>query len=183
MVNHFCLINAILFINYVFIANEFRCSECDKLLPTERLLREHVRYHRLVYTCPHCPIDEQGRGRSFPNTHLLTSHISYCHSDTRPFPCTEPHCTYSAKTQTDLNKHLEVHANTLWYYCEVSQPILVPIIYSTFFKHKYFRQTVVNLPRAVRQHCRSTCVKFTKETRIRSTNVTFAANVFAFRNH
>ncbi|XP_057373013.1 histone H4 transcription factor-like [Daphnia carinata] len=101
-------------------ANEFRCSECSKLLPTERLLREHVRYHRLVYTCSHCPIDEEGRGRSFPNTHSLGTHISYCHSESRPFPCPETDCSYSAKSQTDLSKHLEVHANTLWYCCEVS---------------------------------------------------------------
>lgn len=105
--------------NISIIANEFRCSECSKLLPTERLLREHVRYHRLVFTCPHCPIDEEGRGRCFPNTHSLGTHISYCHSESRPFPCPETDCSYSAKSQTDLSKHLEVHANTLWYCCEV----------------------------------------------------------------
>lgn len=106
-------------LDFFNVANEFRCSECSKLLPTERLLREHVRYHRLVYTCSHCPIDEEGRGRSFPNTHSLATHISYCHSQSRPFPCPETDCNYSAKSQTDLTKHLEVHANTLWYCCEV----------------------------------------------------------------
>ena len=108
---------------FFFTANEFRCSECSKLLPTERLLREHLRYHRMIHTCPHCPVDEEGRGKTFSNTNALNSHIAYCHSDARPFPCTEPDCKYSAKSQTDLSKHLEVHANTLWYYCEVSQLI------------------------------------------------------------
>lgn len=115
--------NLVVLLNSTFtsciIANEFRCSECNKLLPTERLLREHVRYHRLVYTCSHCPVDAEGRGRSFPNTHSLATHISYCHSQSRPFPCPETDCSYSAKSQTDLSKHLEVHANTLWYCCEV----------------------------------------------------------------
>lgn len=101
-------------------ANEFRCSECNKLLPTERLLREHVRYHRLVFTCPHCPMDADGNGRSFSSTHSLASHVAYAHSQSRPFPCPQTDCTYSAKSQADLSKHLEIHANTLWYGCEVS---------------------------------------------------------------
>jgi len=101
-------------------ANEFRCCECKKLLPTERLLREHMRYHRSDFICPHCPADGDIKKRSFTSTHSLASHINYCHSDLRPFACTEPECNYSAKSQTDLNRHIEVHDNTLWYCCEVS---------------------------------------------------------------
>ena len=100
-------------------ANEFCCCECKKLLPTERLLREHMRYHRSDFICPHCPVDDDTQKRSFSSAHSLATHINYCHSELRPFTCTEPECNYSAKSQTDLNRHIEVHDNTLWYCCEV----------------------------------------------------------------
>lgn len=115
----FIILLVLLNVGFIKLANEFRCSECSKLLPTERLLREHVRYHRRVFTCTHCPMDEDGNGRTFSNTHSLASHIAYCHSETRPFPCPESDCSYSAKTQTDLTKHMEVHTNQIFYYCEV----------------------------------------------------------------
>ncbi len=109
---------------FLEIANEFRCSECNKLLPTERMLRDHMRYHRLEHVCSHCPTDKDGVGRSFSNAHALASHVAYCHSQQRPFPCPEPSCAYAAKTQADLSKHVDTH-NTLWYGCEVSSKIFI----------------------------------------------------------
>jgi len=63
-------------------------------------------------------MDQDGNGRTFSNTHSLSSHIAYCHSETRPFPCPESGCIYSAKSQTDLTKHIEVHTNAIFYVCE-----------------------------------------------------------------
>ena len=107
----------------ILLANQFRCSGCNKLFASDRLLRKHSTNHRRELTCPHCPVDEEGRGRCFAKPNDLKKHIDHVHSESRPFPCPETDCNYSAKTKSDLTQHIEAHTKKLWYFCEVSSAV------------------------------------------------------------
>ena len=82
-----------------------KCSYCQKLYPTERILRDHMRSHINHFQCQVCDM-------TCPSATAMNKHIVYRHSDERAFPCPfkdeddEEGCDYEAKTQNDLNKHV-----------------------------------------------------------------------------
>lgn len=79
----------------------YQCSHCHKRLPSERLLKDHMRHHVNHYRCPYCDM-------TCPSPSSLDTHMKYRHLEKKPFMC--DFCTYSCKSQTDLRKHLHVHA-------------------------------------------------------------------------
>ena len=83
-----------------------KCSYCQKLYPTERILRDHMRGHINHFQCPFCDM-------TCPSATAMNRHIGYRHSDDRVFDCPykdvedeDEGCDYVAKTQNDLNKHI-----------------------------------------------------------------------------
>ena len=81
-----------------------KCSYCQKLYPTEKILRDHMRSHINHFQCRFCDM-------TCPSATAMNKHIVYRHSDERAFPCPfkdedEDGCDYTAKTQNDLTKHV-----------------------------------------------------------------------------
>ncbi len=79
-----------------------RCSYCQKLFSTERLLRDHIRAHINVQQCPFCEM-------TATSAHNLRHHIRYKHSDDRQFPC--QFCKFRAKSANDLTSHMRRHGD------------------------------------------------------------------------
>ena len=128
----------------ILLANQFPCSGCSKLFASERLLRQHVANNSHRFTCSHCPVDEEGGGRCFSNSSHLKEHIDYVHSESRPFPCPEINCNYSAKSKSNLARHIEAHAKKLLYFCEVSSTVFFLMFhqywsYDSFYAGKWMR--------------------------------------------
>jgi len=82
-----------------YSTRQFKCSYCQKSQSTERLLRDHMRSHINKLQCRLC-------NDVFVSATAMNKHITYRHTDERPFICPEDTCDYMAKTQNDLNKHL-----------------------------------------------------------------------------
>ena len=76
------------------------CSFCQKYLPSERLLREHVRRHVNTLKCPHCDLTCNTPSR-------LTQHIRFRHMEIKPHEC--PLCHKKFKTSYSLSDHVELH--------------------------------------------------------------------------
>jgi uncharacterized C2H2 Zn-finger protein len=78
------------------------CSICKKSYATARLLKEHTRKHINTKQCPHCPM-------TCTNQSSLMYHITYRHSDVRPYTCAL--CQSSFKTEYSLSEHLVTHGS------------------------------------------------------------------------
>lgn len=78
----------------------FQCSYCLKFYPTEKFLREHVKFHVFKYKCNKCEMSCESKAG-------LVKHITYRHSSSRPFRC--EFCSHSAKSLQDLDSHMTVH--------------------------------------------------------------------------
>ncbi|XP_034943926.1 histone H4 transcription factor [Chelonus insularis] len=86
----------------------FQCSYCTKFYPTERILREHMRFHVFKYKCNKCDM-------SCESPASLAKHIRYRHVSSRPFHCQL--CSHSTKSQQDLDSHMTVHTNGPNFFC------------------------------------------------------------------
>lgn len=69
-----------------FLVQSYQCSQCSKLFPTERLLRDHMRAHVNHYKCSMCDM-------TCPKPSILAKHIRYRHLNERPFKC--DHCDHA----------------------------------------------------------------------------------------
>ncbi|CAH2010054.1 unnamed protein product [Acanthoscelides obtectus] len=78
----------------------YQCSQCLKLFPTERLLREHTRSHINHYKCQMCNMTCATPSR-------LAEHIRFRHLDMKPFKCNE--CDKTFKTKYILATHIKTH--------------------------------------------------------------------------
>ncbi|XP_011154415.1 histone H4 transcription factor isoform X1 [Harpegnathos saltator] len=87
----------------------FRCSHCKKFYPTERILRDHMRFHVFNYKCSLCDM-------SCESPASLAKHVRYRHVTTRTFPCQL--CTHAAKSQQDLDYHMTVHTDGPNFFCQ-----------------------------------------------------------------
>ncbi|XP_056642313.1 histone H4 transcription factor isoform X3 [Diorhabda sublineata] len=61
----------------------YQCSQCVKLFPTERLLRDHMRSHVNHYKCTMCDM-------TCSKPSVLAKHIRFKHIDFKPYRC--PNC-------------------------------------------------------------------------------------------
>ncbi|XP_071639200.1 histone H4 transcription factor [Temnothorax longispinosus] len=80
----------------------FRCSHCNKIYPTEGILRDHMRFHVFNYKCTLCDM-------SCESPAALAKHVRYRHISSRTYPCQL--CSHAAKSQQDLDSHMTVHTN------------------------------------------------------------------------
>lgn len=90
----------IVFCFFLFTVQGFQCSYCLKFYPTEKFLREHVKFHVFRYKCNKCEMSCESKAS-------LVKHIAYRHLSSRPFPC--QFCSHGAKSQQDLESHMTVH--------------------------------------------------------------------------
>ncbi|XP_060557359.1 histone H4 transcription factor-like [Ruditapes philippinarum] len=88
---------------------QYQCSHCNSTFASERLLRDHMRYHVNQYKCPFCDMTS-------PSPSNMRLHIKYRHSQDKPFKCDI--CTYRCKSMADLKKHSETHNTEGPYKCE-----------------------------------------------------------------
>jgi len=88
----------------------FQCSHCVKHFCSERLLRDHMRFHVNHVKCPHCDMTTTGRAQ-------LALHIKHRHTNSRDHHCSQ--CKAAFVTQSDLRKHEEVHVAGCQYACQV----------------------------------------------------------------
>lgn len=86
----------------------FVCDVCMKAFSTARLLRDHIKSHINTYRCPNCEM-------SCSSPSALNAHILYRHSKDKPYPCQQ--CSHSAKTYSDLVRHVKIHSKPI-YRCE-----------------------------------------------------------------
>ncbi|VEN59881.1 unnamed protein product [Callosobruchus maculatus] len=78
----------------------YQCSQCLKLFPTERLLREHTRSHINHYKCQMCNMTCATPSR-------LAEHIRFRHLDMKPYKCDQ--CDKAFKTKYNLATHIKTH--------------------------------------------------------------------------
>ncbi|CAG9814008.1 unnamed protein product [Phaedon cochleariae] len=78
----------------------YQCSQCLKLFPTERLLRDHMRSHINHYKCTMCDM-------TCPKPSVLAKHIRFKHVKDKPYKCTE--CDKSFVAKHNLNTHMVTH--------------------------------------------------------------------------
>lgn len=88
----------------------FQCSHCNKFYPTERILRDHMRFHVFNYKCSLCDM-------SCESPASLAKHVRYRHVSTRTYPCQL--CSHAAKSQQDLDSHMTVHTNGPNFSCSI----------------------------------------------------------------
>ncbi|CAH1793121.1 unnamed protein product [Owenia fusiformis] len=89
---------------------KFQCSHCNKMYPSERLLRDHMRHHVNHYKCMYCDM-------TCPSPSGLRTHIHYRHTSYKTDQC--PYCEHSSKCASDLRKHIEQHSEEPGYVCHV----------------------------------------------------------------
>ncbi|XP_056642311.1 histone H4 transcription factor isoform X1 [Diorhabda sublineata] len=78
----------------------YQCSQCVKLFPTERLLRDHMRSHVNHYKCTMCDM-------TCSKPSVLAKHIRFKHIDFKPYRC--PNCDKRFVEKYNLNTHLKIH--------------------------------------------------------------------------
>ncbi|KAG5897133.1 hypothetical protein JTB14_025086 [Gonioctena quinquepunctata] len=78
----------------------YQCSQCLKLFPSERLLRDHVRSHINHYKCTMCDM-------TCAKPSLLAKHIRFKHVKEKPYECHE--CGKKFVARHNLNTHLKIH--------------------------------------------------------------------------
>ncbi|KRT79796.1 zinc finger protein, partial [Oryctes borbonicus] len=78
----------------------YQCSQCSKLFPSERLLRDHMRSHINHYKCSMCDM-------TCPKPSILAQHIKYRHLNERPYKCNL--CEHASVTKANLEQHLTTH--------------------------------------------------------------------------
>lgn len=88
---------------------KFKCDECGKYFPTERLLKNHADIHILHVPCPRCPA-------KFSTPAIMTSHLRRVHLKVRPVLCTQ--CEYRTYTVTELKKHMIRHSARRLFRCD-----------------------------------------------------------------
>ncbi|KAL7012723.1 hypothetical protein ACKWTF_015005 [Chironomus riparius] len=101
--------NKQLFINHcmrqVVGQRTFKCTECIKFYPSEKLLKDHARSHVNKYQCSIC-------GLSCQKQSVLARHIRYRHVSNKPYACKK--CSYKGTTKRDLDSHAKpkiLHSN------------------------------------------------------------------------
>merc|ERR1712166_10131 len=77
-------------------------SGCNEAFASLAHLQRHQRFHDPTrkFECSIC-------GHRFIDQATLSTHIRYTHSDDRPYECSQPGCSYSCKSQSDLTKHVQ----------------------------------------------------------------------------
>lgn len=78
----------------------FKCTDCDKICLSSTLLYEHRRVHIKNFECKICKKTEHSLS-------ALKAHITYRHSDLRPYAC--QFCESKFKSKSDLRKHINIH--------------------------------------------------------------------------
>lgn len=78
----------------------YQCSQCVKLFPTERLLRDHIRSHVNHYKCTMCDM-------TCSKPSILAKHIRFKHIDFKPYKCSK--CDKRFVEKYNLNTHLKTH--------------------------------------------------------------------------
>lgn len=86
-----------------------QCTHCSRFYPSERILRDHMRHHVNHYKCQFCDM-------TCPTPHILANHIRHRHIDEKPFAC--EHCSYRAKTQYNMRRHMSTHSTEKNFVCE-----------------------------------------------------------------
>uniref|UniRef100_A0A915IFR7 C2H2-type domain-containing protein n=1 Tax=Romanomermis culicivorax TaxID=13658 RepID=A0A915IFR7_ROMCU len=90
--------------------NELKCFHCNKVFPSERLLREHSRRHINTHKCPYCEMTANG-------PHNMRLHIRSRHSDVKGHQCTK--CSSSFTRKNDLQRHImSIHSNEKVFECD-----------------------------------------------------------------
>ncbi|XP_076145465.1 histone H4 transcription factor-like isoform X2 [Alosa pseudoharengus] len=90
-------------------AQNFQCSHCFKYLPTERLLRDHMKNHVNPYKCSLCDM-------TCPSPSAVKNHMKFRHSTEKPHRCEL--CEYSCKREFDLLRHFDKHNREPAYHCD-----------------------------------------------------------------
>ncbi|KAK4879493.1 hypothetical protein RN001_007639 [Aquatica leii] len=90
-------------------AQSYQCSQCSKLFPTERLLRDHMRSHINHYKCTLCDM-------TCPKPSALATHIRYRHLEERPLKCNI--CKLKCISKQCLEAHLITHCPEKLIACE-----------------------------------------------------------------
>ncbi|XP_065226954.1 histone H4 transcription factor [Planococcus citri] len=103
-----------------------RCQYCLRYFSSERLLRDHMRYHINSYKCSFCDMT-----CSTPAT--LANHVRYRHLNEKPFRCTE--CPFTSKSAEDSNAHMATHDAEPRYQCEADNCDFSCRTMTTFKKH------------------------------------------------
>ncbi|KAJ8958907.1 hypothetical protein NQ318_019675 [Aromia moschata] len=87
----------------------YQCSQCLKLFPSERLLRDHMRAHINHYKCNMCDM-------TCPKPSILAKHIRFKHVKFKPYKCT--HCPKAFIDKQNLDTHLKTHSSVKSMKCE-----------------------------------------------------------------
>lgn len=132
----------------------YQCSHCSKVFASERLLRDHMRHHVNHYKCPFCDM-------TCPAPSVLKKHIQWRHSTERPFSCEL--CEHTAKTRTDMRRHMESHNAGDAYSCDIETCTYVSKTLSTLRSH--FRRCHSDIEEK-RYMCHVCEAKFTRGTRL-----------------
>lgn len=85
-----------------------QCDVCKQMFLTSRLRDEHRRIHCSTYQCELCDFLTR-------SSDALVKHVTYRHSDKRPFPC--QFCDSTFKFKRDLRKHLFIHNSENCFQC------------------------------------------------------------------
>ncbi|XP_018562639.1 histone H4 transcription factor-like [Anoplophora glabripennis] len=88
----------------------YQCSQCLKLFPSERLLREHMRCHINHYKCTMCDM-------TCPKPSILAKHIRFKHIKEKPYKCTS--CPKTFVARHNLMTHLRSHNGEKIMKCEL----------------------------------------------------------------
>ncbi|KAF5269873.1 hypothetical protein FQA39_LY08545 [Lamprigera yunnana] len=87
----------------------YQCSQCSKLFPSERLLRDHMRSHINHYKCTMCDM-------TCPKPSALAKHFRYRHLPERPIQCKI--CDHACLAKHSLEAHMKTHSEEKLYACE-----------------------------------------------------------------
>ncbi|XP_018319496.1 histone H4 transcription factor-like isoform X2 [Agrilus planipennis] len=87
----------------------YQCSQCTKMFPSERLLKDHIRSHVNHYKCPMCDM-------TCPKPSSLATHIRFRHFSERPVTCSL--CEHRCVNKQDLLQHMLVHCSKSLFECE-----------------------------------------------------------------
>ena len=91
--------------------NYLPCEVCQRVYPTERLLKDHMRTHLNTVKCSLCEMS-----CSTPSN--LKTHMKYKHQTERRFKC--KYCSHGTKTKNDLNDHENRHTDFMLFCKEES---------------------------------------------------------------
>lgn len=90
-------------------SHTYSCNHCDKVFPSERYLRRHLRIHSDVdsFVCKLC--NKGFRTESYLKVHMLT------HSTNKPYACSM--CVAAFNRKDKLKRHLLIHEPVKRYKC------------------------------------------------------------------